>query len=84
MISPINVRLYQKPKVTGLEMNSRCIFLTKSPGQQKRTQKAETIFNFTRIKEEKNFLIIDETGDKKEKKRTDYVNRQYLGKLGKI
>jgi len=53
-------------------MNSRCI-TTKSPGQ--RTQKAETIFNFTRIKEE-NFLIIDETGDKK-KERTDYVNRQY-------
>jgi len=46
------------------------------------TQKAETIFNFTRIKRE-NFLIIDETGDKKEGKKTDYVNRQYLGKLGK-
>ena len=30
------------------------------------------------------FLIIDETGDKKKGKKTDYVNRQYLGKLGKI
>jgi len=37
-------------KVTGLE-NEQSLhhFLTKSPGQQ-RTQKAETIFNFTRIK----------------------------------
>ncbi|AFZ22638.1 hypothetical protein Cylst_0266 [Cylindrospermum stagnale PCC 7417] len=29
-------------------------------------------------------LIIDETGDKKKGKRTDYVARQYIGNLGKI
>lgn len=28
-------------------------------------------------------LIIDETGDKKKGKTTDYVNRQYIGNLGK-
>ena len=30
------------------------------------------------------YLIIDETGDKKKGRITDYVSRQYLGKLGKI
>ena len=28
-------------------------------------------------------LIIDETGDKKKGKTTDYVNRQYIGKSEK-
>lgn len=36
------------------------------------------------LKGRKIFLIIDETGDKKKGKKTDYVSRQYLGKLGKI
>jgi hypothetical protein len=30
------------------------------------------------------FLCIDENGDKKKGRRTDYVARQYIGKLGKI
>ena len=29
-------------------------------------------------------LIIDETGDPKQGNATDYVKRQYLGKLGKV
>lgn len=29
-------------------------------------------------------LIIDETGDRKKGKRTDYVQRQYLGNIGKV
>lgn len=29
-------------------------------------------------------LIIDETGDRKKGKTTDYVDRQYIGNLGKI
>jgi SRSO17 transposase len=29
-------------------------------------------------------LIIDETGDRKKGETTDYVKRQYIGKLGKI
>jgi len=36
------------------------------------------------VKERKIFLIIDETGDPKKGKATDYVARQYLGRLGKI
>ena len=30
------------------------------------------------------FVIIDETGDRQKGRSTDYVSRQYLGKLGKI
>jgi SRSO17 transposase len=29
-------------------------------------------------------LVIDETGDKKKGKTTDYVDRQYIGNLGKV
>lgn len=29
-------------------------------------------------------LVIDETGDRKKGKSTDYVDRQYIGNLGKI
>ena len=36
------------------------------------------------LKGKKIFLIIDAPGDKKKGRKTDYVNRQYLGKLGKI
>ena len=36
------------------------------------------------VKERKIFFIIDETGDPKKGKATDYVARQYLGRLGKI
>ncbi len=36
------------------------------------------------VKERKIVLIIDETGDPKKGKATDYVARQYLGRLGKI
>ena len=33
----------------------------------------------------KSFIVcIDETGDKKKGKTTDYVDRQYIGNLGKV
>ena len=47
-----------------------------------RRQRLELIFKL--IKERKIVLIIDETGDPKKGKATDYVARQYLGRLGKI
>jgi len=70
-------------KVTGLE-NEQSLhhFLTKSPNSAKQLQKAETIFNSTRT-EGKNFLIIDETGDKKKGKK--YRLRQPISrKIRKI
>lgn len=36
------------------------------------------------MKEEKIIVIIDETGDRKKGKKTDYVARQYLGSVGKV
>ena len=36
------------------------------------------------LKEEKIIVVIDETGDRKRGKKTDYVARQYLGSIGKI
>jgi SRSO17 transposase len=50
--------------------------------QALRRQRLELIFKI--IKHKKIFLIIYETGDPKKEKATDYVARQYLGRLGKI
>ena len=36
------------------------------------------------IRGEEIMVIIDETGDKKKGKTTDYIKRQYIGNLGKI
>ena len=36
------------------------------------------------LKEQKVTVIIDETGDRKKGKKTDYVAKQYLGSVGKI
>src|SRR4028119_1537580 len=47
-----------------------------------RRQRLELILKL--VKERKIVLIIDETGDPKKGKATDYVARQYLGRLGKI
>ena len=59
-------------------------FLTKSPWSAKQLRKQRLSLILQKLKGRRIFLIIDETGDKKKGKRTDYVNRQYLGKLGKI
>jgi SRSO17 transposase len=59
-------------------------FLTQSPWDAPalRRQRLELILKL--VKERKIVLIIDETGDPKNGKATDYVARQYLGRLGKI
>jgi SRSO17 transposase len=59
-------------------------FLSKSPWQiqQLRNQRLHLILQ--ELKTRKIFVIIDETGDKKKGRSTEYVSRQYLGKLGKI
>ena len=36
------------------------------------------------LKEEKIIVVVDETGDRKKGKKTDYVAWQYLGSIGKI
>ncbi|MCX7594181.1 MAG: IS701 family transposase [Fischerella sp.] len=59
-------------------------FLTESPWQVEklRNQRLSIIHQ---LLEGRNFtLIIDDTGDKKKGKTTDYVDRQYIGNLGTI
>jgi SRSO17 transposase len=47
-------------------------------------KRAKIIANISRIKGNSITVVIDETGDRKKGKRTDYVARQYLGSLGKV
>jgi SRSO17 transposase len=49
-----------------------------------RIKKAKIIKNIRGIKGNSITVVIDETGDRKKGKRTDYVARQYLGSIGKI
>ncbi len=71
--------------MTGLDQEqSLHHFLTKSPWSAKQLRKQRLSLILQELKGRKIFLIIDETGDKKKGKSTDYVSRQYLGKLGKI
>ncbi len=59
-------------------------FLTKSPWQAQQLRNQRLYLTWQELKNRKIFVIIDETGDKKKGRSTDYVSRQYLGKLGKI
>lgn len=73
------------PEVVGLE-NSQLLhhFLTESPWKVEaiREQRLQLILKSLRCR--KIQLIIDETGDRKKGKKTDYVSRQYIGNLGKV
>ena len=59
-------------------------FVTESPWQVEdlREQRLKLILQVLRGREIN--LIIDETGDRKKGRRTDYVKRQYIGNLGKV
>ena len=59
-------------------------FITKSPWSAEELRKQKLSLILQELKVRIIFLIIDETGDKKKGKSTDYVSRQYLWKLGKI
>lgn len=59
-------------------------FLSKSPWSAKQLRSQRLEYTLQKLKGQKIFVIIDETGDRKKGKSTDYVSRQYLGKLGKI
>jgi SRSO17 transposase len=72
-------------KIVGLE-NEQGLhhFLTESPwsASQLEARRLEIILKVLEGREID--VIIDETGDRKKGKSTDYVKRQYLGNLGKI
>ena len=77
--------LVEIAKKVGLK-NSQSLhhFITKSPWkiEELRKQRLKIIQDW--LKGEAIDIIIDETGDPKKGKKTEYVARQYLGRLGKI
>jgi hypothetical protein len=72
-------------KVVGLE-NAEGLdhFLTESPwsAEELKIRRLKLILNL--VNGEEIVVIINEKGDKKKGKTTDYVKRQYIGNLGKI
>lgn len=72
-------------KIVGLK-NSQSIhhFITSSPWtyQELRAVRLNLILEW--LNGEAIDIIIDETGDPKKGNHTDYVDRQYLGRLGKV
>ncbi|MEH2072207.1 MAG: IS701 family transposase [Nostoc sp.] len=86
MISEIKRKtLPEIAKVVGLE-NQQFInhFLTESPWSVESLKKRRLELILRVLKERSLILIIDETGDPKQGRTTDYVKRQYIGNLGKI
>ncbi|MBE9041126.1 IS701 family transposase [Oscillatoriales cyanobacterium LEGE 11467] len=59
-------------------------FLAKSPWSVGEVKKRRLGKIRTALGEREITVVIDETGDRKKGKRTDYVARQYLGSVGKI
>jgi SRSO17 transposase len=59
-------------------------FLTNSPWEAATFRMKRLALIKSVLKERAFLLCIDETGDKKKGKTTDYVARQYIGNLGKI
>lgn len=59
-------------------------FLTESPWSVESLKKRRLELILRVLNERSLVLIIDETGDKKQGRTTDYVKRQYIGNLDKI
>jgi len=72
-------------KVAGLE-NSQLLhhFLTESPWEEVELRKYRLARILQVLQGRAITLIIDETGEPKQGSATDYVKRQYLGRLGKV
>jgi SRSO17 transposase len=72
-------------KVVGISNEQSLLhFLTESPWKVEEIKKRRLAIILWRLGGEEIILIIDETGDKKKGKTTDYVDRQYIGNLGKV
>lgn len=59
-------------------------FLTESPWSVSELRKRRLELILQQLNGQAITLVIDETGDRKKGKTTDYVDRQYIGNLGKI
>jgi SRSO17 transposase len=72
-------------KIVGLEQSqSLHHFITSSPWTYQDVRKVRIKLIVAWLQGEEIDIIIDETGDPKKGKKTDYVDRQYLGRLGKV
>jgi SRSO17 transposase len=72
-------------KVVGLEdAEGLDHFLTESPWSVEKLKERRLKIILNLLNGEKIIVIIDETGDKKKGRKTDYVKRKYIGNLGKI
>lgn len=58
--------------------------MTESPWKVECLKKRRLELILRVLDERSIILIIDETGDRKQGRTTDYVKRQYIGNLGKI
>lgn len=59
-------------------------FLTESPWNIEALRKQRLSLILQQLQGKSIVLVIDETGDRKKGKATDYVDRQYIGNLDKI
>ena len=59
-------------------------FLANSPWSVEKLRNRRLSLTRKVLKDQEINLVIDETGDRKKGKKTDYVARQYLGSVGKI
>jgi SRSO17 transposase len=86
IIAPIKRKsLPEIAKVVGISSaQSLHHFLANSPWSARELKERRLALTLKVLKEEKITLVIDETGDRKKGKKTDYVARQYLGSVGKI
>lgn len=86
IISPIKRKsLPEIAKVVGISSSqSLHHFIANSPWSIEELRKKRLTLTLQALKEQKITVVIDETGDRKKGKKTDYVARQYLGSVGKI
>lgn len=86
IISPIPRKsLPEIAKIVGISSpQSLHHFIANSPWSVEELKTRRLTSTLKALKNEKIIVVIDETGDRKKGKRTDYVARQYLGSIGKI
>jgi SRSO17 transposase len=86
IISPLKRKsLPEIAKVVGINSaQSLHHFLAESPWSVIEIRERRLSKTLSALKGKKITVIIDETGDRKKGKKTDYVARQYLGSIGQI
>ncbi|MDI9637988.1 IS701 family transposase [Geitlerinema splendidum] len=86
IISPIPRKsLPEIAKIVGLNSaQSLHHFIANSPWQVTEIRNRRLSIILKALKDHPITVVIDETGDRKKGKKTDYVARQYLGSIGKI